>query len=148
MHPEPYWGLPDPTHDPQFYSGVTAKRALAWVVDGIITTAIVALAIPLTAFLGLLVLPLLWLVVAFFYRTWTLSYNGATWGMRFFGIELRRGDGTRPDGLTAALHTGGFLAMTMIFPAQLISILCMLVTDRGQGLHDLILGTCMINRPD
>ena len=35
----------------------------------------------------------------------TLAGGSATWGMRFTGIELRRGDGTRFDFATALLHT-------------------------------------------
>lgn len=148
MQSEPYWGLPDPDHDHAFYDGVPRRRLLAWVVDTIITTGLVALAIPFTAFTGLFFLPFLWLFVSFAYRTATVAQNGATWGMRFFGIEVRTRDGARPDGTTAALHSGGYLAMTMVFPAQLISIVLMLTGPRAQGLHDLILGTAVINRPE
>jgi len=148
IHPRPYWGLPDPDRDWRFYRGVPAKRLFAWLIDVVLTTALVALAIPLTAFVGLFFLPVLWLVVSFVYRAATLAAGSATWGMRFVGIELRRGDGARADNATAMLHTGLYLGMTVLFPAQLISMLLMLVTPRGQGLHDLLLGTAVINRPE
>ncbi|WP_172331763.1 RDD family protein [Mangrovicoccus sp. HB161399] len=146
MHSNPYWGLPDPETGHAFYDGVTRRRFLAWIVDMVLTVGLVLLAIPLTAFTGLFFLPLLWLAVSFAYRAITIANSGATWGMHFAGIELRRQDGTRPDGVLAALHTGAYLGMTMVFPAQLISIAVMLASSRGQGLHDMLLGTAMINK--
>lgn len=148
MQSEPYWGLPDPQTDFAFYDGVARKRLLAWVVDVIITAVLVLVAIPFTAFTGLFFLPMLWLLVNFVYRTATIAKNGATLGMRFFGIELRSRDGSLPDGPLAAMHTGAYLVMTMFFPAQLISIVMMLTSARVQGLHDVFLGTAVINRPD
>lgn len=148
MQTEPNWGLPDPQTHADFYDGVARKRLVAWVIDSIITVGLVAVAIPFTAFTGLFFLPVLWLVVSFVYRTATIAHNGATLGMRFFGIELRSQDGSLPDTTLAAMHTGSYLAMTMIFPAQLISILMMLTTARVQGLHDMLLGTAVINRPE
>lgn len=146
MHTDPYWGLPDPETGAAFYDGVASKRLLAWLVDTVLTVGLVLLAIPLTAFVGLFFLPILWLGVSFVYRTATLARSGATWGMHFTGIELRRQDGQHPDGLTAALHTGAYLAMVMVFPAQLVSILLMLTSARGQGLHDMLLGTAVVNK--
>ncbi|MBE3640339.1 RDD family protein [Mangrovicoccus algicola] len=146
MHTNPYWGLPDPETGRAFYDGVLRRRFLAWLVDLVLITGLVMLAIPLTAFTGLFFLPVLWLAVSFLYRWATLSRSGATWGMRFAGIELRNQDGTQPGATIAAAHAGAYLAMTMVFPAQLISIAVMCASRRGQGLHDLILGTAMINR--
>ncbi len=146
MDTSPYWGLPDPETNPGFYDGVTVKRLFAWVIDALLVTALVALSIPLTAFVGLFFLPLLWLTVSFIYRTATIAQSGATWGMRFVGIELRTHAGARPDPMTAAFHSGGYLAMTAVFPAQIVSIVLMLTTERGQGLHDMVLGTAMLNR--
>lgn len=145
MH-DPHWGLPDPDTAEGFYRNVAAKRFLAWIVDTILVTALVAVAIPFTAFIGLFFLPFLWIGVSFVYRTTTIARGGATLGMAFAGIELRSAAGTAPDATLAAFHTGAYLAMTAFFPAQLVSILMMLVTPRGQGLHDMLLGTAVLNR--
>jgi uncharacterized RDD family membrane protein YckC len=67
--------------------------------------------------------------------------------MRLAAIEFRRFDGGPLDPLTAFLHTLGYtVSWAMVLP-QLASIACMLVTPRGQGLSDLVLGTVAINRP-
>lgn len=146
MQPEPLWGLPDPETQFGFYDGVIRKRLVAWLIDTVLITGLVALAIPFTAFVGLFFLPVLWLMVSFVYRTATLTNSGATWGMQFMGIELRTHEGQSPDGPISALHSAAYLGMTMVFPAQMISILLMLTSERGQGLHDMVLGTAMVNR--
>jgi uncharacterized RDD family membrane protein YckC len=44
------------------------------------------------------------------------------------------------------LHTLGYsIAFSMVF-VQVASIVLMLTTPRGQGLHDMVLGTAMVNR--
>ena len=66
--------------------------------------------------------------------------------MRLFAIELRRSDGARLDAGTAILHTLGYSVSWAIPLLQLASIVMMATTERGQGLTDQLLGTCMINR--
>ena len=102
-------GLPDPDIDGQFYEGVPARRLAAWFVD---LAVLLAIGVPLAVVFGLATLgsasrssrsssP----AVGFFYRTATIAAGSATWGMRLMGIELRRGDGSRFDFMTALLHT-------------------------------------------
>jgi hypothetical protein len=67
--------------------------------------------------------------------------------MRFTGIEFRRGDGTRFDLLTAALHSGIAVVCLGTFVLQLISCVTIVGTRYRQGLPDIILGTTAINRP-
>jgi len=138
--------LPDPDIQAEFYTGVTAKRLFAFLIDSVLIFAIAALIVPFTAFLGLLVWPALYLTVGFVYRVATLANGGATLGMRFCGIELREHSGQRLDSGSALLHTVGYTVSMAVPVLQVISILLMLTTARGQGLSDHMLGTVMLKR--
>lgn len=138
--------LPDPDYQPQFYASVPSKRLVAWVVDTVLTFAMCAIAVTLTAFVGLLIWPLMYLVLGFAYRTVTIANGGGTWGMRFAGIELRTADGSRPDLGMAALHTAGYTFSMAIPIVQVVSVVLMLTSAKGQGLTDAFLGTAMLNR--
>ncbi|MCU0906828.1 MAG: RDD family protein [Rhodobacteraceae bacterium] len=137
---------PDPAAFAHLYAGVTLKRGLAWVFDALLILLLVLLALPFTAFTGLFYLPVLWLVVGFLYRWVTLARGSATPGMRFCGIEFRAPGGERLDAGLAGLHTLGYTLSVAMFPLQLVSIASMLVSRRGQGLTDHILGTVAVNR--
>lgn len=139
--------LPDPRTQPQYYQGVTLSRGLAWLFDMVLVAIFCAVLLPFTAFLGLFFFPVMMLVVGFFYRWTTLAGGSATFGMRFFGIQLRERDGGRLSSGTALLHTLGYSISLAIAPLQLISVALMLITPRNQGLSDLALGTVAINRP-
>ena len=138
--------MPDPETQPEFYDDVPTKRLLAWFADTILIGLIVAVLTLLSIFTALFVLPLVWAVVSFLYRWLSISNRSATPGMRLMSIEFRRGDGTRFDGATAFLHTAGYVISVVTFPLQLISIVMMLMTERKQGLTDMVLGTAAINR--
>ncbi len=139
--------LPDPVHQSEFYAGVAPKRAMAWLVDTLLTALLTAIIVPFTAFTGLFFLPLLYAVVSFFYRWLSIARSSATPGMRLTGIELRRADGMTFDGLTALLHTAGYvISFSMVLP-QILSVALMLFSQRGQGLTDHVLGSVALNRP-
>lgn len=139
--------LPDPDRHAAFYDGTAARRALAFVLDTVMTAALAVLLVPLTGFVALFVFPAFLAVVNVLWRAGFLARSGATPGMWLAGIELRGPDGARPDGMTAVLHTGMFvLSWAMVVP-QLISVMLMLTSARGQGLADHVLGTAVINRP-
>lgn len=138
--------LPDPILRPEFYSDVPMKRLLAWSVDAVVTTAFCLIVLPFTAFTGLFFFPVLFLAIGFAYRTITIANGSATWGMRLFAIELRRADGDRFDLGTAFAHTLGYTISWAIPIIQLISVVLMATTDRGQGVSDHMLSTVMINR--
>lgn len=142
----PYWGLPDPDTQAEFYQSVPTKRLVAFVIDTIVIALITVVAIPFTAFTGLLFLPILAMVVGFAYRTVTLATGSATWGMRLTGIELRNARGERFDLMLAAAHTLLFSVFFSMFIPQVVSIVLMLTTARAQSLPDMILGTAAINR--
>lgn len=139
-------GTPDPQVQPDFYRDVPLKRLLAWVVDALVTLLATLAILPFTAFTGIFYFPLLFLAVGFAYRTMTIANGSATWGMRLFAIELRRADGSRMDAGSAFAHTLGYTLSWMVPVFQLISVVLMGTTERGQGLSDHVLGTVMINR--
>ncbi|MEO0916393.1 MAG: RDD family protein [Pseudomonadota bacterium] len=138
--------LPDPDYHAEFYADVPSKRLMAWVIDTVLITAIVVLAVIFGALLPLFFLPLVYAVVSFLYRWGTIAAGSATPGMRFMAIELIDADGRRLDNLTAFLHTAGYTVSVVTVPLQLISIVMMVTTARRQGLTDLILGTAAVNR--
>ena len=142
-----YQGLPDPQRQAAFYDGVLIKRALAWVVDVIAIAVLCMFVLPFTAFTGVFFFPLLMLVIGFVYRWFTLAGKSSTWGMRMMSIEIRDHRGEKLDSSTALMHTAGYTVSVVMAPLQLISMIMMGVTPRGQGLSDHLLGTAAINRP-
>ena len=131
--------------DPYLYAGVPLKRGIAWVFDMILIALLCALVLPFTAFTGIFFFPFLMLVVGFIYRWFTIAGGSATWGMRIVGVELRDHTGARLTSGLALAHTLGYTVSVAVAPLQLISVILMLVTARGQGLTDMLLGTVAIN---
>lgn len=140
------WGLPDPDTHADFYADTTIKRFFAWVVDTVLILGLCLLALPFTAFVGLFFFAALFLGIGLVYRIWSISNWSATPGMRLMSIEFRNRYGEKFDGSTAFLHTLAYTVMSSVFVVQIVSILCMMMTPRGQGLHDMLLGTAAINR--
>ena len=142
----PYWGLPDPDTQAEFYEDVTLKRLFAWFIDVVLIAAICVLISLLTLGIGFFLWGLIYLAVSFVYRVTTLSNASATLGMRLTAIELRNHRGERFDRTTAALHTLGYFVSMSTFVVQMISIVMMFTTPRGQGLSDMMLSTAAVNR--
>ena len=138
--------LADPLTQPQFYRDVAAKRFAAWVIDTIIIALISLLIVPFTAFIALFFFLALMAVAGFVYRVITLATGSATWGMRLMAIEIRDGSGARLDPGQALLHTVGYTLSWAVTPLQLISMVLMATSNRGQGLTDLVMGTAALNR--
>jgi uncharacterized RDD family membrane protein YckC len=139
--------LPDPQSHPEFYASVPFKRLMAWIADTVVILALCLLVLPFTAFTGIFFFPLLVLVIGFVYRTITIANSSATWGMRLMAIEFRRADGSAFDLGTAFAHTLGYSLSWAVPVFQLISVVLMATTERGQGLTDHVLGTVALNRP-
>ena len=137
--------LPDPYSQPEFYEDVVSKRLIAWFIDVIVIAAITAILTVFSLFTALFFLPLLYATVGFLYRWVGLSRHSATMGMRVMSLEFRKADGEDFDGATSFLHTAGYYLSVAIFPLQLVSIAMMLMTERKQGLTDMVLGTTLLN---
>jgi len=146
--------VPDPERDPQFYDGVPLRRLVAFVIDSVLILLLMwviglvgMLVGVLTLGLALPVFAVLFMSAGFFYRWLLIAQQSATIGMAMTGIELRRADGERLDGVTAFLHTGGFYVCLAVFVLMIASIVIMFGSAHRRMLHDLVLGTVMINRP-
>lgn len=139
-------GLPDPYYNAEFYADTPVKRLLAWGVDTGLILLLSLAAIPFTAFTALFFLPLLVTAVGFVYRVVTLTNGSATLGMRLMSVEVRSLDGSRLDLMRAFMHTLLYHVFFWTFVLQIGSIILMLTGPRRQALHDLVLGTAVINR--
>ncbi len=138
--------FPDPVVQSQYYNGVPAKRLLAWVIDTILIVIVVGLIVPFTGFLALFFLGGLYLLVNFLYRWIGLARHSATPGMRVMGVAFRDAQGYPLDAPTAFAHVLGYsLSVAFVFP-QILSVLLMGFSRRGQGLSDQVLGTVLINQ--
>lgn len=141
----------DPAADPELYAGVLSKRVVAFIFDAIIVFLLMIPAALVVFVLGVVTLGLGWVlygglfaIVALGYVALTLgSRNSATIGMRWAGVEMRTADGGAAYPLLAVLH-----ALIFWFSCGLLTPLVLLVglfTTRRQLLHDLILGTVVVN---
>ena len=145
MYSDPIDHLPDPIRQPGFYADVPVKRGIAWLIDLVLIMVLIVPVVILTAFIGMLFLPFLFLVVGFLYRWFTIAAGSATLGMRMMAIELRDSFGRRLDTQQAFLHTLGYTISISIMPIQIVSIVFMFTSERGQGLTDMMLGTTALN---
>jgi uncharacterized RDD family membrane protein YckC len=141
----------DPHSQPELFEGVLSKRIVAFLVDAVL---IVALMIPaalvvfvlgvVTLGIGWLLFPVLFILVALGYVGLTLGGPAsATPGMRMAGLEMRTWSGTPMFSLLAIIH-----ALLFWFSVSILTPLILLVglfTARGQLLHDLLLGTVVVN---
>jgi uncharacterized RDD family membrane protein YckC len=124
----------------------TARRALAWSVDGLPFAALAgAMAAWLGADPGLLAPALTALALAgFVYQllcTWLL---GATLGKRVAGLRVVGPDGARPG-----LARSAWRAAAAVLGVVVVGIgpLVALFTRTGRGLHDLLAGTAVVEPP-
>lgn len=147
-------GVPDPHRDPQFYAGVPLRRLVAFAIDAVIILFLIACAVfvlgALTLgalFLAGPLLALLFGATGFVYRWVMLTQRSATVGMMFTGLEVRDHRGDRMRQATAFLHTAGFYATLFFLPLLFIGWFLMFSSPYRRAMHDMILGTVVINRP-
>ncbi|MEM7471165.1 MAG: RDD family protein, partial [Pseudomonadota bacterium] len=115
--------------------------------DTIIIALMTAVVATLPLFIGWFFFPVLFIFLSFLYRVATISSGSATWGMRLLNIELRNKEGATLETSEAVLHTAAYMVASSFFFPQVISIILMLITERGQGLHDMLCGTAAIRTP-
>lgn len=141
----------DPDTHPDLFADVLSKRIVAFLVDALI---IVALMIPaalvvlvlgfVTLGIGWMLYPPLFAIVALGYVAFTLGGPAsATIGMRIGGLEMRTWNGAPVFALLAVMH-----ALLFWFSMGVLTPLILLVgifTRRRQLLHDLVLGTVVVN---
>ncbi|QFT00624.1 RDD family protein [Labrenzia sp. THAF191b] len=141
----------DPVSNPELFSGVRSRRIFAFFIDLIVITLLTFGAGIVVFFLGVFTLGLGFLLygilptaVALLYVAFTLGGSQAsTLGMRAMGLEMRLWYGAKPYPLLAAVHVILFwFSVSLLTP---LVLLVSLFSDRKRLLHDLVLGTVVIN---
>jgi uncharacterized RDD family membrane protein YckC len=147
-------GVPDPVRDSQFYEGVPMRRLVAFCIDVFVVLAIWCVVLIFGLLISVLTLglaaPLAVAVFAaadFLYRWAMLAERSATVGMLVTGIEVRDATGDRLNPVMAFLHVAGFYVSVFVTPLIVIGWLLMASSPLRRLLHDLVIGTVVINRP-
>ncbi len=144
----------DPIANPELFEGVLARRVVAFAIDFLILSIPVVFVsmfifvIGIVTFgLGFLFYGLLWPAMV----VWAVCYYGftlggpssATIGMRAMDIEMRTWYGSPCYFVLGAVHAVVFwVSVSMTTP--LILLVC-LFNERRRCLHDMLVGTVVIN---
>src|SRR4051812_5282953 len=144
----------DPATNPELFDGVLARRVVAFMIDFVILSIPVVFVsmfifvVGIVTFgLGFLFYGLLWPAMVI----WALAYCGltlggpasATIGMRAMDIEMRTWYGAPAYFVLGAVHALVFwIAVSMLTPFVLL--VC-LFNERRRCLHDILVGTVVIN---
>ena len=144
----------DPVTSPELFEGVVARRIVAFVIDFVILSIPVVFAsmfifvIGIVTFgLGFLFYGLLWPAMVI----WAIAYYGltlgspasATIGMRVMDIEMRTWYGAPAYFVLGAVHAVVFW-ITISALTPFILLVC-LFNERRRTLHDILVGTVVIN---
>lgn len=144
----------DPWLQPELFRGVLTKRFFAFLVDLVILSIPIILAVLFIALFGIVTLGLGWFLfwlVSPFSVIWALIYYGAslggphsaTVGMRIMDIEMRTWTGERPYFVLGAVHAVLYwVSVSVLTP---LVVLVGLFNGRRRLLHDFVLGTVLIN---
>ena len=144
----------DPATNPELFEGVLARRVLAFFIDvSLIAIPVVFAGLFIFVF-GLVTFGLGWALYWLLSPAavvWALVYYGvtlgspasATIGMRVMEIEMRIWYGAPMYFLLGAVHAIAFwVSISAVSP--LILLVCFF-NDRRRLLHDIVLGTVVIN---
>jgi len=144
----------DPLTQPELFRGVLTRRTFAFLIDLVVLSIPVVLACMFIALFGVVTLGLGW---ALFWLVspasviWALIYYGATLGgphsatlgMRVMDLELRTWYGTPGYFVLGAMHAVLFwISISFLTP---LVLLVGLFNSRRRLLHDIVLGTVIIN---
>jgi len=144
----------DPWSQPELFRGVLMRRVIAFLIDLIVLSVPIVLAVLFIAVFGIVTLGLGW---ALFWLVspasiiWALLYYGAsiggphsaTLGMRVMDLELRTWYGAPGYFLLGAMHAVLFwISVSVLSP---LVLLVGLFNGRRRLLHDVVLGTVVIN---
>ena len=150
----PYEHAFDPYLEPELFRGVLIRRVIAFIIDVIVLSIPVVLAILFIAVFGLVTLGLGW---ALFWLVspasiiWAIVYYGstlggphsATIGMRVMDLELRTWYGAPGYFVLGAAHAVLFyVSISVLSP---LILLLGLFNARRRLPHDIVLGTVVIN---
>jgi uncharacterized RDD family membrane protein YckC len=145
----------DPLTNPELFEGVLARRIIAFIIDVVIIVIPIALAALFILLFGLITFGLGWFLFWLLSPAsviWALLYYGmtfgspasATIGMRMVDLEMRTWYGDPCYFLLGAVHAIVFwVSVSALSPFILI---VGFFNERRRLLHDILLGTVVINR--
>jgi uncharacterized RDD family membrane protein YckC len=146
----------DPLTSPELFEGVLPRRVIAFIIDFIVIAVPVVLAAMFIFAFGIVTLGLGWALYWLLSPgavIWAIVYFGvtlggprsATFGMRVMDLEMRTWYGAPAYFVLGAVHAIVFwLSVSTLSP--LILLVCFF-NPRGRLLHDILLGTVVINNP-
>ena len=144
----------DPWSQPELFRGVLTRRVFAFLIDLVVLSIPVILACVFIAVFGVVTLGLGW---ALFWLVspasviWALIYYGAslggphsaTIGMRMMDLQMRTWYGAPSYFVLGAMHAVAFwVSVSFLTP---LVLLVGLFNGRRRLLHDILLGTVVIN---
>ena len=144
----------DPFSQPELFRGVLTRRVFAFLIDLVVLAIPVILAYVFIAVFGLITLGLGWLLFWLVWPAsviWAVIYYGAslggphsaTVGMRVMDLELRTWYGAPSYFVLGAIHAVLFwVSISFLTP---LVLLIGLFNGRRRLLHDIVLGTVVIN---
>lgn len=144
----------DPATQPELFEGVLARRVIAFIIDIVIIAVPILLAGMFIFAFGIVTLGLGWalywllppatVVWAIVYFGLTLgSPASATIGMRVVDLEMRTWYGAPAYFVLGAVHAIVFwISVSALSP---FILLVAFFNERGRLLHDILLGTVVIN---
>jgi uncharacterized RDD family membrane protein YckC len=144
----------DPDFEPELFRGVLTRRVFAFLIDLVVLSVPVILGYIFIAVFGLITLGLGWVLFWLAWPAsvvWAIVYYGAslggphsaTVGMRVMDLELRTWYGAPGYFVLGAMHAVLFWA-SISFLSPLV-LLVGLFNGRRRLLHDIVLGTVVIN---
>jgi uncharacterized RDD family membrane protein YckC len=146
----------DPDIMPELFEGVLPRRVMAFFIDFIIVAVPVVLAAMFIVVFGFITLGLGWMLFWLLGPAavlWALLYYGftfgspasATIGMRVMDLEMRTWYGAPAYFLLGAVHAVAYwVTVSALTP---LILLVALVNRRRRTLHDMLVGTIVINAP-
>ena len=141
----------DPSIHPELFEGTLSKRIIAFICDAIIVGLLMIPAALIVFLLGIVTLGIAWFLYGGLFAIVALGYvaltlggpASATVGMRWAGVELRAWDGGPSSPILAVIHSLFFwFSIGLLTP---LVLLVGLFTAKRQLLHDLLLGTMVVN---
>jgi uncharacterized RDD family membrane protein YckC len=144
----------DPLSQPELFRGVLTRRVFAFLIDLVVLSIPVILAVIFIAVFGVITLGLGWVLfwlVSPASVIWALIYYGAslagphsaTIGMRMMDLQMRTWYGAPSYFVLGAMHAVAFwVSVSFLTP---LVLLVGLFNGRRRLLHDIVLGTVIIN---
>jgi uncharacterized RDD family membrane protein YckC len=150
----------DPVTSPELFEGVLARRLIAFIIDVVIIAIPVVVALIFMAAATIVTFGVAAVLFAFLWPLfgpliviWALCYYGytfgspasATIGMRVMDLEMRTWYGAPSYFVLGAVHAIVFwLSVSFLTP---LILLVGFFNDRKRLLHDMAIGTVVINNP-